>query len=477
MATQRLKFTEWLPDQPANSGALLDAKNVYPVSMGYAPFPNAEDYSQSASENVTKMVVAKYGDLVQAFAGGSTKLFKLDNTNLSLDDVSKSGGYSSTDNWSFTQFGKVILAANNSAKIQSWELGTSTAFVDVDTNAPVAKYVTVVRDFVFAAHLTSSFPSTVQWSDANNETVWTTGGTSQSDSQVLPDGGSITGLSGGEIGIIFLEKAIYRASYIGSPFYWQFDVISRGLGCIEGNSIAQYGATSFFLADDGFYKTDGTIVEQIGTEKVDRYFFNDAKLTDLNTITAAVDPVKKLVVWNYANVDGGRSILIYNWQLNKWSRATTDATAVGNLATVGVTLEALESQLGYTSLDAMPASLDDRVYVGGRFLFAGLRNDKMITFTGSTYNSELITSDIELGYNTVVNLIKPQIDNGSSTVKIASRRELDGNIQFGSSVTTTSEGRANVRSAGRYHRVSVSPTGNWTTAVGVDLEVKQQGTR
>jgi hypothetical protein len=294
---------------------------------------------------------------------------------------------------------------------------------------------------------------------------------------VLPDGGSITGLSGGEIGIIFLEKAIYRASYIGSPFYWQFDVISRGLGCIEGNSIAQYGATSFFLADDGFYKTDGTIVEQIGTEKVDRYFFNDAKLTDIATITSAIDPVKKLVVWNYANVDGGRSILIYNWQLNKWSRATTDSTVVGNLATVGVTLEALESQLGYTNIDTMPASLDDRVFIGGRFLFAGAKDDKIVVFTGSNFGSEIITSDIELGYNTVINLVKPQIDNGSSAVKIASRRELDDNIQFGSSVNTTSEGRANVRSAGRYHRISISPTGNWTTAVGVDVEVKQQGTR
>jgi len=477
MATQRILFEEWLPDQPSNSGAILDAKNVYPVSMGYAPFNNAENFSQAASENINKIFVSKYGDLVQAFAGGATKLFLLDNTDLSLDNVSKSGNYSSVNSWNFAQFGRVILATNNASKIQSWELGTSTAFADVSANAPTAKYVTVVRDFVFAAHLTSSFPSTVQWSDANDETVWTTGGTSQSDSQVLPDGGSITGLSGGEIGIIFLEKAIYRASYIGSPFYWQFDVISRGLGCIEGNSIAQYGATSFFLADDGFYKTDGTIVEQIGTEKVDRYFFNDAKLTDIATITAAVDPVKKLVVWNYANVDGGRSILIYNWQLNKWSRATTDSTVVGNLATVGVTLEALESQLGYTNIDTMPASLDDRVFIGGRFLFAGAKNDKIVVFTGSNFQSEIITSDIELGYNTVINLVKPQIDNGSSTVKIASRRELDDNVQFGSSVNTTSEGRANVRSSGRYHRISVSPTGNWTTAIGVDVEVKQQGTR
>ncbi len=62
-------------------------------------------------------------------------------------------------------------------------------------------------------------------------------------------------------------------------------------------------------------------------------------------------------------------------------------------------------------------------------------------------------------------------------VKVASRRELDDNIQFGSSVTTSSERRASLRSAGRYHRLSISPTGNWTNAVGVDVDVKPQGNR
>ena len=41
MPTKRLQFTDWLPDQPSNSGAIIDAKNVYPVSVGYAPFTSA----------------------------------------------------------------------------------------------------------------------------------------------------------------------------------------------------------------------------------------------------------------------------------------------------------------------------------------------------------------------------------------------------------------------------------------------------
>jgi hypothetical protein len=170
-------------------------------------------------------------------------------------------------------------------------------------------------------------------------------------------------------------------------------------------------------------------------------------------------------------------VLVYNWQLNKWSRVETLTTGVGSITTTGYTLEGLEAVLGYTNLETIPASLDDRLWVGGKFLFAGFTGAKIVTFTGSNYNSELITPDLEVGYNSVATLVRPQIDNGSATVKVASRRELDDNIQFGSSVTTSSEGRASVRSAGRYHRFSISPTGNWTNATSIDVDFKPQGNR
>ena len=549
MPTQRLQFTEWLPDQPAMAGSLNDAKNVFPLSLGYAPFNNAEDYSGSASENLNGIFVGKFGADVQVFGGGTSKLFKMDNTTLALADVSTSGGYSSSDNWQFKQFGKKVLAANNSARLQSWEIASSTNFYEsstyktgtysrsgttvtvtitahglttatayrvdctsgtgtdgtytitvVDANtftytdsasgttsgninvftssAPIAKYVTVVRDFVVCGHLDGGTNANkVQWSDINDESYWTAGSTSQSDSQILPDGGNITGLAGGEFGLVFLEKAIVRMSYIGSPLFFQFDTISRGLGCLDGNSIATYGNTSFFLSDDGFYSCDGTNVVGIGTEKVDRWFFDDCSLTDLGSMTTAIDPIKKLVVWNYKAVDGKRHMIVYNWQISKWSRVETLATGVGTIASTGTTLEGLTSTLGYTSIDAMTASLDSRLWIGGKFLFAGFEDDKIVTFTGSTYNSEIITTDVEVGYNSLVTLARPTIDNGSATVKVASRKELDDTIGFSASVTTSSEGRANLRSHGRYHRFSISPTGNWTNAVGVDVDITPAGTR
>ena len=478
MTTKRLQFTDWLPDQPANAGSLNDAKNVYPLGIGYGAFPSSVDFSNAASETLNSVFVAKFGAVVEVFAGSATKLYKLNIGTLALADVSKSGGYSGDGTWRFEQFGNVVLACNDNARLQTWTIGSSTAFSDASAVAPIAKDIAVVRDFVFAGNIgVGSEPDKVQWSDINDETDWVSGSTSQSDYQIIADGGNVQAITGGEFGVVLLEKSIVRASYVGSPLFFQFDTISNGLGCLEGHSVAQYGNITFFLSDDGFYSTDGQTITNIGLEKIDRWFFSRVDLTKLNTMSAAVDPVKNLVVWNYADVDGNRRILIYNWQLQKWSRAETTSDSVGTIATLGESLESLESVLGYTDIDTMPASLDSRLFIGGKFLFAGTKDDKIVTFTGTSITPQLITTDIEVGYNSVATQARPQIDNGTAQVAVASRRELDDTIGFSAFVPATSEGRCSLRSAGRYHRFNVQPTGNWTTAMAVDVDIKPQGNR
>jgi hypothetical protein len=177
-------------------------------------------------------------------------------------------------------------------------------------------------------------------------------------------------------------------------------------------------------------------------------------------------------------VGGGRSILIYNWQLDKWSRATTQTTGIGSsVTTTGETLESLETNLGYTNIDTLPASLDDRLWIGGKFLFSGFKDRKIVTFTGSNYDSELITPDLEEGYNSFLMLVRPQIDEGSADIEVASRKELSDPIIFDVKATTSTEGRASLRSRGRYHRVKVKPSGNWKNAVSIDVELKPAGGR
>ena len=251
MEQKKILFGEWQPDQPSISGSVSDAINCFPVANGYAPVKSEADYSSAAAQDLLITFAGKFAGASSLFAAGATDIYKFDSSDASLDSVT-STTYSTVTSWDVTQFGSKIILANGQDKLQSYQMGTSSVFANLASAAPTAKFVTVVKDFVVAANVSSN-ENRVYWSDINDETDWTPASTSQSDNQSLPDGGDITGVAGGEFGLIFLERAIYRMTYSGSPFFFQFDAISRSQGCISNGSITQYAGLTYFLADDGFY--------------------------------------------------------------------------------------------------------------------------------------------------------------------------------------------------------------------------------
>lgn len=471
---QKIAFGEWLPDQPGVTGAVTDAKNCYPVQNGYASFPEEADYSDDAGQDLLITFAGKFGGVVNLFAAGATQVYKFDSNDASLDALTTTG-YTAVEGWDVTQFGSKMILANGQDKLQSYEINLSTYVTDLSADAPTAKFVTVVRDFVVAAS-DATDRNKVYWSDINDETDWTPGAASQSDFQLIPDGGDITGLAGGEYGLIFLERAIYRMSYSGSPFFFQFDAISRSLGCISNGSIAQYGGLTYFLADDGFYICDGQNTKAIGVEKVNRWFFDNAVPNEIQTLmSATVDPVRKLVIWRFSGTFGRKLLLIYSIDLGRWSYAETTATSIAYALTPSATLEQVDNYSA--SIDALEIPLDSRVFAGGQLLFAGVSGQKIITFSGQPKTAQITTGDIDVGRSTIT-LVKPTVDSGSASVAVSSRDLLSEVVEFGTDVPADAENRVSLRSNGDYHRLRLTPTGdNWKTAVGLEVEVVKQGNR
>lgn len=472
---QKIIFGEWLPDQPGVTGSVTDAKNCYPVSNGYAPFRSEADYSDDAAQELLITFAGKFGGVTTLFAAGATQVYKFDSNDGSLDAATTTG-YTAVDSWDVTQFGSKIILANGQDKLQAWTLNSSSNFADLDAAAPTAKFVTVVKDFVVAANVPGGDENKVLWSDINDETDWTPSAASQSDYQIMPDGGDITGLVGGEYGLIFLERAIYRMTYAGSPFFFQFDAISRSLGCISNGSIAQYGGFTYFLSDDGFYLCDGQNTKPIGAEKVNRWFFNNAIPSQITTgMSATVDPVNKLVIWKFDGTFNTKYLLIYSVDLDRWSYATTTASSVAYVLTPSATLEQVDNY--NSNIDALEIPLDSRVFSGGQLLFAGVSGSKIITFAGQPKTANITSGDINVGRSTIT-LVKPLVDGGSASVAVSSRDLLSDIVEFGDDVAADSENRISLRSNGKYHRLRLTPTGsNWTTAVGLDFDIVSQGIR
>ena len=557
MAISRVTFGEWTPDQPGITNGLQRADNVFAKAVGYGAINAAEDYSGAASENLNNVVAARTTatGVTVVFAGGATKLFKLDTSDLSLDNVSKASrtittvarttnvvtittsaahGYSAGDSvtvaavtntdvngtfiisavpttttftytdagtnitsgadtgtvtfqyvtpdnqrWRFTQFGNVLVAANGGNRLQGYNVNSSTNFSDLAADAPQSRYVTVVRDFVVSGYVNDATirPNRVQWSALGDESSWTNSATTQADFQDIPDGGAIVGLTGGEFGLVFMDRSIHRMSYVGSPLVFQFDNISRNQGCYEANSIIQYGGTSFFLSDNGFYACDGQQIIPIGNEKVNRFFFDNVDEGLLPLMSSAVDPARKLVIWAYASLSSATvdKLLIYNYEIGKWTSGTTTASRIATSSTPSFTLEGLDV---FGNLETIESSFDSRVWLGGKMQFAGVKDTKIVTFSGANNTAYIETGDIEVpGATSAITMAKPIVDNGSGNVALVSRRLLNEQVVFGSQTAADAENRVSIRGVGRYHRLQLTPTGLWKTAVGMDIDLNGLGTR
>lgn len=479
MPTQRIVFGEWMPDQPGISGALSDAKNCVSQAVGYGPFPQSVEFSEAAAENLTSVFASKQPDgVTKLFAAGRTKIYTVSGVGALTEENS---GYTTaaTERFRFTQFGDTIIATNNSEKLQSWVLGSSSAFADLAAAAPIAKYITVVRDFVVVANTYESSKQEqyrVRWSGINDESTWTPSATNQADFQDIADGGQIMGIRGGEFGLVLLERSIHRMSYIGTPLIFQFDNISRNKGCMVSGSITQYQGITFFLSDDGFYMCDGQQVQPIGSEKVDRWFLDDVSENDYGTMSAAVDPVRKLILWNYKSKDGSRKLIIYNFNTKKWTYADAGTDYISDASSASSTLEELDSISA--SIDALETPLDSILFAGGKYFLGGTFGTKVTTYTGTPMTARIQTGDIEAGGQSLINLARPQVDQGSATIAAASRRLLSEDITYGTPVAADDDNRVGLRNSGKYHRIQVNPTGaRWKSAVAVDIDIVSQGVR
>ena len=209
----QLPFGEWLPDLPdhANPGA-TQARNVFPAVNSYRPFNSIAATSSNALTARAQGGKAFKSDsgVVSIFAGDATKLYKL-TSNAFVDE---SGGttfsYPAESYWDFIRFGEVVIAFNGDDAPQAWTLDSSTDFAALAGSPPAFRHAAVVGNFVVTG-FQPTLQNKVQWSSFNDPTAWTTG-VNQADSETLPEGGVITGVTGGQFGLIFQESRITRSS-------------------------------------------------------------------------------------------------------------------------------------------------------------------------------------------------------------------------------------------------------------------------
>lgn len=485
-----IPFGDYAPDLPklGNPGATT-AKNVMPGKVGYIQINGLSAYSSALTAYCRGAfsAVSSAGD-VSSYAGDATRLYRLVGT--TQTDSSKAGSYScaSDSYWEFAKWGDTCIATNFDDPIQAITLGGST-FADLDAGAPKARHLAVVRDFVMVGNTydatDGTVPNRVRWSALNDSTDWTVSPTTQADYQDLQgNGGWVQSIIGGERAVIFQERAIWLATYVGSPVVFNFDQIEDARGAFCPRGVIQVGGAIYYIADDGFYALSGGQSVPIGFGKVDRTFLADLNDDYLHRVTAAAVPSEKVVMWSYpgsGSSDGTpNKIIMYNWASQRWAFAEISHELLFRAMSVGTTLEGLDAIS--SDLDALAFPLDSKVWMGGKLQLSAFDTDhKQAYFTGTALDATIETGEFQPegmeGQRTEITQAIPIVDGGTHSVQMGTRETQAGSISWGSDTPENSSGECPVRSNSRFHRVRVNITGGFTDATGVAVIASPVGAR
>jgi hypothetical protein len=483
-----LPLADYMPDQPdlSNPGVTL-AKNCIPKAQTFGPMAKLAGYTEALASTPKGAYSFQRDGTNYVFAGTAAKLYKLD-TDKTWEDVTRSSGgdYSvgSDDMWRMVDYGDLVVAVNGSDAPQSFDIGSSTDFAALSGSPPTAHHIAIVKQFLVFGNL-STDSTKVQWSGQGDPTEWTAG-TKLSDSQILPDGGEVMGLIGGEYGLIFQRRAVQRMDFQpGSPLVFTFSPLVSGenaVGCMAPGSIVEHRGGVYFISDNGFEYCDGVSVRNIGSQVVNDFFLGDLDQSKTHLVTAAVDPILGFIMWSYpgsGNTGVANHQIIYNPFINKWSYGEQVAQVLAQGYSFGYYLDDLDAIT--TNLDLLPYSLDSRYWQTGALLLGGFDTDnKYGFFNGLALEAVITTAEWGGEFTSLVNAARPLVSGVSTAqVEIGSRFQQGDEPTYTSPATVGALGMAYMRSNGRYHRARVTIPAEtfWAHVQGVDIDFEYSGDR
>jgi hypothetical protein len=353
-----VKFAQYAPDiSSLGTGVSSLVQNVIPRMDGYGPFKSFQAFSQSLPGTCRGYFFARRSDgSIAIFAGTSTNLYLLNNSDLSWTLVSKGGtAYGSVpqgDNWQFVQFNDTVIAVQINTAPQKYALSVDAAFSDLAGSPPNAGAIAVVGFFLVLTRLLAN-PRRVQWSDLGNIIQWTAG-IGLSDFQDLSDGGNCSAITGGDAyGVVFQDGAIRTFTYApGAATVFQIFRIAQDDGIYARYGLVNAGSRTYFISPQGFKRIDpGGVPMPIGKGFVDDFFKQDVDPSSLQLAIGASDPTSTRIFFAYKSSQGQAGlidkILVFDPSIGpngSWSIIVGQALEyLTALARPGITLEGLDA--------------------------------------------------------------------------------------------------------------------------------------
>ena len=236
-------------------------------------------------------------DRVELYAGTKTKLYLLDSESwVDVTRTATAGDYGDDADlsdtarvWDFTSWGDDIIAVNYADEPQRLVAGTSL-FVDLVSSGivPRARFCAVIGAQLILADINPvAGASGDAYTDGKPYSLWASGildpttfkaadyDTQSAIFSLIAQPGAITGLVGGEYGIVFKRNSIWRMSYVGLPVVFKFDTISIGQGTPFPQSIVPVDSDVYFWGNGGIFRVNrGQELQRLSGGRIEKVIFD-----------------------------------------------------------------------------------------------------------------------------------------------------------------------------------------------------------
>ncbi|KQY14428.1 hypothetical protein [Rhizobium sp. Root482] len=504
MVALDVPFTSFQPDLPAlGNPGLVRAHNCSPGlgagpgAVTFFPLKRASLYSDTtmASMPLGSAVGQDRFQNAKVYGADAGHLYKLSPSTRDWTDISRTGGYltSATEGWKSVEFGSLQCFTNYSDNPQFIDMNTDVKFADLTTLVK-GRHINTHKGFVILGNtydaLDGAVPYRLRWSGLESPSDWTFSAATMSDFQDIQGFGSIQGIVTDDSCYVLLQRGIVQATFVGSPYIFQFESRVTGKGCSVSQSVITVEGKHFFLSDDGFYMLQGGQLQPIGMGKIDKWFLENADLTQANLMTVAADPRETLVYWQFCskNAVAGKPdmMLIYNYHTGEWTTADATSHFIFNSMSLPWTIDQLDE---FGSLDNVPASFDDPVWSGGKNLLWGMdQTGKIYSFSGSKLELSIETPEFQLSRMlpndsqadmATVHGARPLFEgDGTARISVGTKSLQNTDVVWSELKETNAEtGFAYFRNQSRYQRIRLTISGDWNRAFSLQIDGKTAGRR
>ena len=223
--------------------------------------------------------------------------------------------------WTLDNWGDYLVGCCNSdGKLYEWQLDPSTPAAQI-TNAPTnCESLIVTNERHLVALGAGTDKRKVQWSDQENNTVWSPSASNLAGDLSLNTNGRIR--AGRRVGndiLIWTDVDCHLMRYLGPPYVYGIERIGNDCGVVGPNSIAVSGRTAVWISESGFWIYDGSI--------------KPLQCDALDAVTEDLNQSQKVKTFGGHNSEFGEmwffypstgstennKYIVWNYRLNHWS--------------------------------------------------------------------------------------------------------------------------------------------------------------